>query len=97
MQKYMIYAKDDTDEGALARRLAVRNAHFEGIERLKARNHFVEGGALLDDADKMIGSAVLLQFEHYSELQTWLDHEPYIQGGVWKNIEIHKFGAPPPK
>ncbi|MEN9610058.1 MAG: hypothetical protein RLZZ628_872 [Bacteroidota bacterium] len=97
MQQYMIYAKDGTEAGVFERRLSVRKLHFEGVQVLKDKGNYVLGGALLDDAGKMIGSALILQFEHPTELQNWLDNEPYIQYNVWKTIEIHKFGVPPPK
>ncbi|MEO0043292.1 MAG: hypothetical protein RL329_2740 [Bacteroidota bacterium] len=97
MQKYSIYAKDGTDEGALDRRLAARQSHFDGIQILKDQGNFVLGGALVDDAGKMIGSTIILQFETPADLQKWLDHEPYNTQGVWQSVEILRFGVPPPK
>jgi uncharacterized protein len=97
MQQYIIYAKDGTESDVFERRLAVRKLHFEGAEVLKANGNYVTGGALVDDHGKMIGSAVILQFAHYSELQTWLEHEPYVKYNVWKTVEVHKFGVPPPQ
>ncbi len=97
MQKYVIYAKDHTDEGALDRRLAIRSSHFEGIKTLKANGNLIEGGAMVNDDDKMMGSVMLVQFESKADLQAYLDQEPYIVGKVWDVIEIHKFGVPPPQ
>jgi uncharacterized protein YciI len=97
MQKYIIYAKDGTDDGALARRFATRAAHFEGTAALKAAGNYIEGGALVNDENKMIGSVLILQFEQKADLQAWLDIEPYIKQGVWGNIEIHKYSMPPPQ
>jgi uncharacterized protein len=97
MQQYIIYAKDGTEDGVFERRLAVRKLHFEGTQVLKDNGNYVTGGALVDDNGKMIGSAVILQFEHRSELQTWLENEPYMKYNVWKTVEVHQFGVPPPK
>jgi uncharacterized protein len=97
MQKYMIYAKDGTDEGALDRRLAVRSAHFEGLKVLKANGNLIEGGALVNDEGKMIGSAMMMQFESKADFHNWYDNEPYVTQGVWKDIDIHKYGVPPPQ
>jgi hypothetical protein len=96
MQKYIIYAKDGTDDEAITRRLSVRALHFEGVAALKSTGNYIEGGALLNANDKMIGSVLILQFEASTDLQAYLDIEPYIKYGVWEGIEIHKYGAPPP-
>ena len=97
MQKYVIYAKDDTGEGALDRRMAIRPFHFEGLKVLIANGNLIEGGAIVNDEDKMMGSVMLVQFADRADLQAYLDQEPYILGKVWKDIEIHKFGVPPPQ
>lgn len=91
MQQYIIYAWDGDDEPALARRMASREAHFEGARKLKANDHFIIGGAILNDEAKMIGSMMVVQFETKDLLQQWLDAEPYINGKVWQKIEVHPF------
>lgn len=91
MQQYIIYAWDGDDEPALGRRMASREAHFEGARNLKANGNFVIGGAMLNDEAKMIGSMMIVQFETKELLQQWLDEEPYINGKVWQKIEVHPF------
>ena len=49
MAQFLIVARDGTDAGALARRMAARPAHFEGIKDLVARGELISGGALLGD------------------------------------------------
>jgi len=91
MKQYVIIAKDGTDEKAIDRRMDARPLHFAGAKILKDNNHFITGGAILDDEEKMIGSVMIVQFENDEKMQEWYDNEPYITLGVWKSIEIKPF------
>ncbi|MCY7360188.1 MAG: YciI family protein [Rudanella sp.] len=88
---YVVHAYDGTDEAALDRRMAVRPTHLDGVKRLKERNHYVLGGALLNPDGQMIGSMMLLDFETDAQLQDWLLWEPYVQKKVWQTIDIKPF------
>ena len=88
MPQFLIVARDGSDAGALARRMAARPAHFEGIKDLVARGELISGGALLGDDGKMAGSYVLCEFPSRIELDAWLAREPYVAQGVWKQIDI---------
>jgi uncharacterized protein YciI len=91
MNQYLITAYDGTDEKALERRMSVRPFHFEGAKKLKENGHFILGGAILDNDGKMIGSTMIMQFEDKTQLQSWIDSEPYIQEKVWEKIDIQPF------
>lgn len=91
MQQYIVYAWDDTDEAALERRMNSRPAHFDRAGQLKANGNFILGGAMLDDAGKMIGSMMIVQFATREELEQWMQTEPYITGHVWKKIDVRPF------
>ncbi|MVN22921.1 YciI family protein [Mucilaginibacter arboris] len=91
MKQYIINALDFTDEKALERRMAVRQAHLENVKEAKNKGHYLIGGALLNDHGKMIGSAMIVQFETPETLQEWLNNDPYIKGEVWDQIEIKPF------
>ena len=91
MKQYVIIARDGTDDKALSRRIEVRPAHLAGAAKLKASNNFVIGGALLNDADEMEGSVMIVQFETEEQFSNWYNNEPYITGGVWKLIEVKPF------
>jgi uncharacterized protein YciI len=91
MQQYIMYALDGTDEEALPRRMSHRVAHFKNARRLKTTGNFISGGAILSDEGKMIGSAMIMQFETKEELQHWLDTEPYIIGNVWQKMDLRLF------
>jgi hypothetical protein len=88
MAQFLVTAYDATDAEAPARRKAARPAHFEGIKPMVARGEIVVGGALLGEAGDMVGSVVLAEFPSRTELDAWLEREPYVKEGVWKKIEI---------
>jgi uncharacterized protein YciI len=91
MKQYLIIAQDGKDEEALERRKSVRPIHLAGAKKLKENNNFVIGGAMLDDKGNMRGSIMIVQFETQEDFRAWYDNEPYITGGVWKEIEIKPF------
>jgi uncharacterized protein len=89
--QFILMAYDGTDSGALDRRMAVRQQHLDKIDQLRSRGEFIYGGAILDNAGKMIGSVVLYEFPDRTALDKCLETEPYILNGVWEKIEIHPF------
>jgi uncharacterized protein len=91
MQQYLVIAHDGTDAEALGRRMNVRSDHFATAKELKANNNFIIGGAILDDKGKMTGSMMVVQFETEDDLALWMQREPYINGDVWRNIEVKPF------
>lgn len=93
--QWLIIARDGTDPGARERRLAARPAHLENAARLQAAGHLLIGGALVDDAGNMIGSACVAQFATRAELDAWLESDPYVTSGVWQDIEILPYRVAP--
>lgn len=79
--QWLVIARDGTDPEAAERRLRSRPAHLENAARLQAAGHLLMGGALLDDAGRMVGSAAVAQFETRAELDEWLRTDPYVTGG----------------
>ncbi len=86
--QFMITAYDGKDDGALSRRLSVRDAHIEGAHRLKETGQLIAGGAILDEEDKMIGSTMFVEFDTKAELDQWLASDPYVIGKVWQDISV---------
>ena len=86
--QFMIVAYDGLDEGALNRRLAARESHIAGAIALKNAGHLIAGGAILDDAERMIGSTIYVDFASRADLDDWLQHDPYVIGDVWRDITI---------
>ena len=46
------------------------------------------GIALLDEHDSMIGSVMIVDFRGRSDVDAWLQTEPYMTGSVWQTIDI---------
>lgn len=91
MKQYLISAQDFTDEQALERRMTARPAHLENVKKLKSKNHYILGGAMLNEQGKMIGSTMIVQFETPENLQEWLQNDPYVTEKVWDQIKIKPF------
>ena len=86
--QYVVTAYDFTDEACIERRLANREAHLKGLQTMSEAGTFLSGGAILDKQGKMIGSSAHVEFSTRSELQHWLDTDPYTVGKVWNTIEV---------
>jgi uncharacterized protein YciI len=93
--QFLIIAYDGTDEGAPGRRLAVREAHLANARRLAAEGRIIEGGAILDEEGRMIGSAVFADFPSRAALDDWLRSDPYVTGDVWRTIEVRPLRLAP--
>ncbi len=52
---FLVQAFDDSDENALERRMAAREAHLEAARKSKGDGRLITAGAILDEAGKMIG------------------------------------------
>ena len=89
--RFVIIGRDGTDAEAPARRQAVRPSHLEGIQPLVDAGIILMGGAILDAAGAMVGSVILADFPSREELDSWLDHDPYVTGGVWQQVEVVPF------
>jgi uncharacterized protein YciI len=89
--QFVVTAFDGTDEGALARRQAAREAHLKLAEGLTREGRILMGGAILDDAGRMIGSTLIVDFPSRAALDAWLKTDPYTTGGVWKTVEVRPF------
>lgn len=83
--QYLVIAYDN--EGALDKRMENRPAHVEGTQKLMAEGKIVSACALIEE-DMMVGSSVVTNFESEDEMNSWLENEPYVTGGVWNMEEI---------
>ncbi|MCR5271771.1 MAG: YciI family protein [Lachnospiraceae bacterium] len=82
--QFLIRAYDG--EGKLDKRMEVHPRHLEGMNKMS--EHIITAGGLLDDAGKMKGSALILDFESRKELDEYIANEPYVVENVWEKIEI---------
>ncbi|MGQ7243168.1 YciI family protein [Salinicola sp. V024] len=90
MKQYAVVAYDYTDDDALERRLAKRDAHLAGVRELAKKGKFLSGGAILNDDGNMIGSNTHFCFSDRQELDAWLETEPYMTGRVWEHVDIRE-------
>src|SRR4051794_41397260 len=82
MPQFLVIAHDGTDAEAPARRQAVRAAHLEGVRPMVERGEIVVGGALLDEAGGMAGSAVIVDMPDRAAGDAGLGRHPYVTGDV---------------
>jgi uncharacterized protein len=87
--QYLVLGYDGTDEAALERRLASRQAHIALGDQMRDAGKMLFGVAILNESDQMIGSALICDFDNKEELGDWLKREPYVTGKVWQRIETH--------
>lgn len=97
--EFLVLAYDKSDAGALDRRMAAREAHLAGVKPMVADGRMRIGGAILDEAGRMIGSMTVVNFPDRAAVDAWLASDPYVTGGVWDRIEVRPFriavqGAP---
>lgn len=78
--QYLVIAYDH--DGALEKRLEVRDAHVASTKKLMAEGKILNAAAMIED-DKMVGSSLFVDFETEDDLKAWLESEPYIVNGVW--------------
>jgi uncharacterized protein len=94
--QFLVMAYDGSDENALDRRMAAREAHLTQFRERYAKGEFIFGSAILNDEGKMIGSIIVCDFPTRQALdEEWLESEPYITGDVWRNVEIVRAQVPP--
>ena len=89
MIQFVIKAYDG--KGMLGRRMEVRPRHLEGMARLGS--HVVCAGGLLDEAGKMKGSVLVMDFQSREELDDYLANEPYVTEHVWEKITVERMNV----
>lgn len=83
--QYLVIAYDN--EGAIDKRLEVRDAHVDGAKKMMAEGKIINAGALIEE-NQMVGSTLFVDFENDDEINEWLENEPYVQNGVWNMDEF---------
>ena len=82
--QFLIKAYDGPN--MLEKRMEVRPRHLEGMKALGKQ--IICAGGLLDEAGRMKGSALVMDFPDRAALDAYLNHETYVVEGVWKKIEV---------
>lgn len=86
--QFLITAYDGKDEGALARRMAVRGDHLQNIQKVKEKGSVRSAGGILNEAGQPIGSFLAMEFATRELLDEYLATEPYVLHNVWQDIQV---------
>lgn len=94
----MLYAIISQDvENSLEKRLSVRPAHVERLQKLKEQGRLILAGPhpAIDNNDPgpagFTGSLIVAEFESLQEAQAWADNDPYIKAGVYDSVIVKPF------
>jgi len=86
--QFIVIAQDYAGKDALARRLAAREAHIALSDKAILSGEQIFGVAMLDAEGNMCGSVMIVNFPARSDVDKWLEQEPYVTGKVWEKIEV---------
>ncbi len=87
--QYIITAYDG--ENMLEKRLEVRPRHLENMAKINGK--VICAGGLLDEAGKMKGSAMIMEFETEEDFDAYMKSEPYIRENVWQKITVERMNV----
>ncbi|SFT96470.1 YciI family protein [Sedimentitalea nanhaiensis] len=71
--------------GALQTRKDNRAAHLAYIEDTGVVS---QAGPLLDEAEQMIGSLVILDVPNMQAAQAWAENDPYAKAGLFQSVDL---------
>lgn len=92
---YAIVGTDVPD--SLQRRLSVRPAHLDRLNRLRDEGRLLLAGPFpaIDAADPgsagFTGSLIIAEFEDLAAARAWADADPYIGAGVYADVSVRPF------
>ena len=86
--QFAVIGLDGTDENAMSRRMAARESHLALAKTMTDEKHLLHACALLDEAEQMMGSIMVVDFNTREDLDNWLKVEPYMVGKVWEKLEV---------
>ena len=87
--QFLVKAYDG--ENRLEKRMEVRPRHLEGMKKLGKQ--IICAGGLLDEAGRMKGSALVMEFPDRTALDEYLTNEPYVAEGVGQRIEVEQMNV----
>ncbi|MBY0578871.1 MAG: YciI family protein [Burkholderiales bacterium] len=94
----MLYAIIGEDvEGSGEKRLDARPAHLKRLEALKEDGRLILAGPFpsVDCPDPTqagcSGSLIVAEFDSMGDAVQWADADPYVQAGVYAQVEVKPF------
>lgn len=85
----IVIAWDGTDPAALDRRMAARARHLARARPMAETGTLAIGGAILDAADRMVGSISVTRHISHAAAREMLAGDPYVLGDVWRDVTLH--------
>ena len=82
---------------SLEKRRAARPRHLARLERLREEGRLLLAGPLpATDAEEpgpagFAGSLVVAEFESLDAARAWAREDPYVDAGVYAEVEVHPF------
>jgi uncharacterized protein YciI len=92
---YAIVGNDVPD--SLKRRLSVRPAHLERLNRLREEGRLLLAGPFpaIDAEDPgpagFSGSLIIAEFADLAAARAWADADPYVAAGVYAEVSVRPF------
>jgi uncharacterized protein YciI len=92
---YAIVALDHPD--SLEKRIAIRPAHLARLQALRDSGRLLIAGPMpaIDAEDPgtagFQGSLIVAEFGDLAAAQEWADADPYIAGGVYREVTVRPF------
>lgn len=92
---YAITGQDYPD--SLDKRSAARPAHVERLQQLQKEGRLLLAGpfpavdAIDPGAAGYSGSLIVAEFASLAEAKAWADADPYVAGGVYRQVEVRPF------
>jgi uncharacterized protein len=92
---YLILGHDVPD--SLAKRMAIRPAHLERLNRLRDQGRLFVAGPMpaMDSEDPgaagFAGSAIIADFPSLQEARDWAAQDPYLEAGVYSKVDVWPF------
>jgi uncharacterized protein YciI len=94
---YSIVGEDVADSGKW--RAQHRSAHIERLQQLVAEGRLLVAGPnpAVDSAEPgaagFTGSVVIAEFASLEAAQAWADKDPYLMGGVYREVVVKPYKA----
>jgi uncharacterized protein YciI len=86
----VVLARDGTDPGAEARRIAVRPAHMARVSPLAEDGTLLFGGAILDaPGGAMTGSVAVTRHASHDQARRFWAEDPYVKEGIWREMTLY--------
>ena len=92
---YVIHATDR--EESLEARVAARPAHIERVQGLLEQGRLLVAGPMpnIDSPNPgpagFSGSTIIAEFDSLEDARQWAASDPYVDAGVYENVDVRPF------